>query len=82
MTMGRRVQEDTSLVRTQIQLTPKQYAFLKARSIDQDISLAQVIRSFVDDQLARHRQSAERVIELFGRFQAKTENLSQQRNPF
>ncbi len=41
------------MVRTQIQLTPRQHRLLKRRAKELGISLAEVIRRCVDERLAR-----------------------------
>lgn len=60
------------MIRTQIQLTEEQLRRVKGLSRRRGVSMAEVIRSFVDEGIAtadpRHETAYERARELIGRF--------------
>ncbi len=71
------------MVRTQIQLTEKQYKLLKAMSHKQGISIAEIIRQSVDEytrqQKTEHVDAQERrrrIMEVAGRYASSLTDVS------
>jgi hypothetical protein len=70
-----------SMVRTQIQLKEEQADILKKIAIEQNTSVAEIIRRAVDDviksaRLPDHEESRKRAIEIAGKFRSGKHDIS------
>ncbi len=73
------------MVRTQIQLTEQQAAMLKQLSQEQQVSIAELIRSAIDTSLKSivgMEQKRERALKAVGRYRSGVADLSSQHDTY